>query len=57
MWTPDPLAGLKTWTSETTAELFLSGLEPRFTRDDTQNIWNWIIVNAKACLFEEEPIP
>jgi hypothetical protein len=57
MWTPAPEAQLDTWTSQTTAELFLSGLEPQFTRDDIQRMWNWIIVNAKPCLFEEEVIP
>lgn len=51
MWTPDPKANLDWWTGETTAALFLDGLEPRFTRDDAYRAWRWIITNATECLF------
>lgn len=50
MFTADPGQGLDKWTSETTAELFLSGLEPQFSRDDQFRVWNWITSTAIECL-------
>lgn len=55
MWTPAETEGLEWWTGETTAELFLSGLEPQFTRDDAFRVWNWITGTAFACL-DDAPI-
>jgi hypothetical protein len=54
MWTPAEEEGLKWWTGETTADLFLAGLEPRFTRDDAYRVWRWIITSARDCLFGQE---
>jgi hypothetical protein len=50
MWTPAEDQGLDWWTGETTAELFLSGMDPQFTRDDATRVWSWITGTAIACL-------
>jgi hypothetical protein len=52
MWTPAEDQHLDWWNGGTTAELFLSGLEPQFTRDDAFRVWNWITGTALACLDE-----
>jgi hypothetical protein len=56
MWTPAEEAHLDKVTSATVAELFLSGMEPQFTRDDAFRVWNWITSTAIACLDESDVV-
>ncbi len=56
MWTPAEDEDLDKVTGETVAELFLSGLEPQFTRDDAFRVWNWITSTAVACLDDSDVV-
>jgi len=50
MFTNDPTADLAPVTWNTVADYALLTGESRFTIDDAEVVWKWIVANAKACL-------